>query len=194
MASRSGVTVKWFVSNLVKFFPIILSVPTIALVIYLNFNLIKPALNELSDFGSFIAAGRLAAAGENPYSTNSSLVHIIGTQGAERTLPSPNLNPPISVMIFQPLADLDPIQAVRAWRTSDCHSVWSCDSAISDYLPKTNISIAIDMDNKPSWNLEYNCAWSALCAFTCSCNRYMDFFGKRSIQIRWNSPWIGNCS
>jgi hypothetical protein len=84
-----------------------------ALIILLNIVFIKPTLNELLDFGSFIAAGNAIRDGVNPYSSDLPLVF---NPGSEQVLPSPNLNPPISVILFRPLAGLDPLQAVLAWR------------------------------------------------------------------------------
>jgi hypothetical protein len=71
---------------------------------------------ELRDFGSFVAAGRAAAAGKNPYRENSSLVYSVFFPNTGKKVVSPNLNPPISVLFFQALADLDPVQTLFAWR------------------------------------------------------------------------------
>lgn len=93
-----------------------IAIPVFAVIFYLNVVLIKPAMNELSDFGSFMASARLAENGENPYSIDSPLIHNIQTQDVNQTLPSPNLNPPISILLFQFFSKLPPLKTVSAWR------------------------------------------------------------------------------
>ncbi len=72
------------------------------LIFLLVFNLIGSSsnLDQLRDFGAFLAAGTAAASGRNPYAVS----------GAD-----PNLNPPISLLVFEPLNRLDPLVARRAW-------------------------------------------------------------------------------
>jgi hypothetical protein len=88
----------------------------LSIIILLNIVSIKPALHGLLDFGSFIAAGKEAAAGNNPYSVDSPLVYQIQSQSTGQTLPSPNLNPPISVLLFRRMAHMKPVRAVSVWR------------------------------------------------------------------------------
>lgn len=70
----------------------------------------------LFDFGSFIGSGRLANQGTNPYSLDSPLINKvsfpeIGIEGF-----APNLNPPISVLLFRLFAKFDPHQSLLVWR------------------------------------------------------------------------------
>lgn len=88
----------------------------LALVTVLNLISIQPALGELLDFGSFISAGKAAQEGKSPYTTDSPLVFQVTSQSTDQTLPSPNLNPPVSVIFFGLLADIDPVKAVSVWR------------------------------------------------------------------------------
>ena len=69
-------------------------------------------VGELRDFGSFIASGRAAAEGKNPYGVHPLTFHVV--------LPgfdvwNPNLNPPVSVPAFQWLGRFDPEGTFRAW-------------------------------------------------------------------------------
>ncbi len=88
----------------------------LALTILLNFLSIQPALPHLLDFGSFIAAGKEAATGKNPYNSNSPLVYRVELKDTDQSVPSPNLNPPLSILFFIPLSNLDPARAVSGWR------------------------------------------------------------------------------
>jgi Glycosyltransferase family 87 len=88
----------------------------LALTIILNITWIQSALDQLLDFGSFIAAGQEAASGHNPYTEDSLLVYLIESENNAQPLPSPNLNPPLSILFFIPLSKLDPITAVSGWR------------------------------------------------------------------------------
>ena len=93
-----------------------LAVVTLLLVLLLNGLTTAPALEQLMDFGSFIAAGREAAQGNNPYTTDSPLVYRLDSQTSGRSIPSPNLNLPISLHLFAPLASMDPLRAANGWR------------------------------------------------------------------------------
>jgi len=88
----------------------------LALVTILNLLSIQPALWKLLDFGSFISAGKEAREGKNPYTTDSPLVFQVTSQKSDQTLPSPNLNPPVSIFFFRPLADVNPAKAALLWR------------------------------------------------------------------------------
>ena len=67
-----------------------------------------PRDRALKDFGSFVASGRLAADGLNPYGSHPLVFHSFGRD-------APNLNPPISVLVFHLLGPVDPSAAFRAW-------------------------------------------------------------------------------
>lgn len=67
---------------------------------------------ELRDFGSFVASGRAGAAGSNPYGVHPLTFHVV--------LPgfdvwNPNLNPPVSVLLFRTFGTLPPHDAFRWW-------------------------------------------------------------------------------
>lgn len=64
------------------------------------------------DVGSFIASGRAAARGFDPYQIYP-LTYGITFQG--RPIPAPNLNPPISIPLFQAIAGFDPLVVFRLW-------------------------------------------------------------------------------
>jgi len=88
----------------------------LAVVTILNLISIQPALGALLDFGSFISAGKAAREGQNPYTTDSPLVFQVDSQNSDQTLPSPNLNPPVSIIFFRLLADVNPAKAALSWK------------------------------------------------------------------------------
>src|ERR1022692_3680529 len=63
----------------------------------------------LGDIAVFIGAGRLAALGQNPYGVADITPH--GPDG----VPFPNLSPPVSVLLFQQIAWVDPLTLFRVW-------------------------------------------------------------------------------
>jgi hypothetical protein len=66
---------------------------------------------SLRDFGSLWASGNLANQGLNPYGEHSSTFRVTTPGGQWSAV---NLNPPFSVLLFQPLARLDPALGFRA--------------------------------------------------------------------------------
>lgn len=66
----------------------------------------------LWDFGSFVASGRAAAEGLNPYGIHPLTFHVV-LPGFESW--NPNLNPPISALLFQAFDLTDPHTAFRIW-------------------------------------------------------------------------------
>lgn len=82
----------------------------------INILFVFESKDELNDFGSFIASGQLANENKNPYSIDSPLVYSLkfGENGPAGY--APNLNPPISVVLFQGLAKIDPTMAIMLWR------------------------------------------------------------------------------
>lgn len=64
----------------------------------------------LLDWGSFIASGRAANAGLNPYGVYP-LTFRVGPEG----VPAPNLNPPVTVYAFRAVAHLNPAESRQAW-------------------------------------------------------------------------------
>jgi hypothetical protein len=67
----------------------------------------------LWDFGSFVASGRAAKEGLNPYGVYP-LTLRVELPGFESW--NPNLNPPISAFLFQAFDVADPYMAYQAWR------------------------------------------------------------------------------
>jgi len=67
----------------------------------------------LWDFGSFVASGRAAAEGLNPYGIYPLTLHV-KLPGFESW--NPNLNPPVSALLFQLFDSPDPRAAFEAWR------------------------------------------------------------------------------
>jgi hypothetical protein len=67
---------------------------------------------ELRDYGSFVASGRAAAQGQNPYGIHPLTYHVV-MPGFD--VWNPNLNPPVSVPIFQLLDTIDVQRGFRIW-------------------------------------------------------------------------------
>ncbi|TAK36271.1 MAG: DUF2029 domain-containing protein [Chloroflexota bacterium] len=69
-----------------------------------------PLAESLRDFGSFLMSGRAAREGLDPYGAHAFVLPGFDTQNYGL-----NLNPPISVLAFRALSDLDPVMMFRAW-------------------------------------------------------------------------------
>lgn len=67
------------------------------------------ASGQLYDFGSFLASGQEAAAGNNPYTVDNPLVFKVFFDNAGIGSQLPNANPPISVVLFELLARQPPL-------------------------------------------------------------------------------------
>lgn len=83
----------------------------LVLLIWTGISLAWPS-GDLRDYGSFIASGRAAAAGDNPYGIHPLTFHVV--------LPgfdvwNPNLNPPISLPVFQLFDTVEPRTGFRGW-------------------------------------------------------------------------------
>jgi hypothetical protein len=78
------------------------------------FVLVKslPLDGQLRDFGSFVAPGHAAAAGLDPYGVYPLTYR---TTYGNVTVEAPNLNPPISVLVFEAVSSVDPVSAFRGW-------------------------------------------------------------------------------
>ena len=74
--------------------------------------LIYPTIPGIKDFGSFIESGRAIEKGGNPYGVYPLTNHVKSKlfEGD-----NPNLNPPISVVIFQSFSKIDPALGYRVW-------------------------------------------------------------------------------
>jgi hypothetical protein len=82
----------------------------VALAAY-GLSISRPA-GELRDYGSFIASGRAAAEGANPYGIHPLTFHVV-LPGFE--VWNPNLNPPVSVPVFRAFDRMEPHAGFRAW-------------------------------------------------------------------------------
>jgi hypothetical protein len=68
------------------------------------------------DFGSFYASGLKAQNGENPYDPHSRYIFDIVFSRVGAGGKMMNLNPPISIVIFRLMAQLDPNQSLTIWQ------------------------------------------------------------------------------
>lgn len=69
----------------------------------------------LFDFGSFYASGQLYTQGENPYSIDSPWIFWLRVKDDSPEFAAPNLNPPITVLLFRLLSGFDAHQAKYVW-------------------------------------------------------------------------------
>ncbi|HYC01873.1 MAG TPA: glycosyltransferase family 87 protein [Azospirillaceae bacterium] len=67
----------------------------------------------LWDFGSFMGSGRAVTEGMDPYGIYPGLTFHLRMHGFDSW--NFNLNPPVSLLLFQPLSTLDPHEAFRLW-------------------------------------------------------------------------------
>lgn len=74
--------------------------------------------NRLMDFGSFYASGLKAQNGENPYDPKSEYIFEIVFPDVGAGGRMMNLNPPISVVVFRSLVNLDPYHALFTWQVT----------------------------------------------------------------------------
>ena len=72
--------------------------------------------NALMDFGSFYGSGLKLQNGENPYDPNSEYVFDINFSRVGAGGKMVNLNPPISVMLFEYLSPFDPYRSLVIWQ------------------------------------------------------------------------------
>lgn len=85
-------------------------------VYFINIIIVSKKINGLQDFGSFIASGKFAVQGENPYSADSPLIFSVKFHKIDHQGIAPNLNPPISVLFFEQLTRIPPLFSAHAWR------------------------------------------------------------------------------
>jgi hypothetical protein len=81
-----------------------------------NLLIVGSALDELGDFGSFIAAGIEYRNGNNPYGTSSPLIFEAHFPKFNVGGKLPNLNPPASLLIFQLLPAENNLFYANLWR------------------------------------------------------------------------------
>jgi hypothetical protein len=74
--------------------------------------------NALMDFGSFYAAGIKSRNGENPYDPNSEYIFEINFPRVGAGGKMVNLNPPISIGIFELLSQVDPHRSLIIWQVA----------------------------------------------------------------------------
>lgn len=70
----------------------------------------------LHDFGSFFASGLFASEGNNPYSSDSPYIFFVEFRDINVSGLAPNLNPPITVALFQLMSQSKPNDLLKAWR------------------------------------------------------------------------------
>ena len=104
------------VTDAAKFLLTLIAYVLLTAVLSLNIISLQPTLHGLYDFGSFIAAGKESINGRNPYTAEATQVYHVPSEITGQTLPSPNLNPPLSVVFFKAIANADPMQAASNWR------------------------------------------------------------------------------
>jgi alpha-1,2-mannosyltransferase len=85
-------------------------------VIMINFLPFLDGKNDLMDFGSFYASGIKSKNGENPYDPNSEYIFEINFSRVGAGGKMMNLNPPISIVIFEYLSQVDPQRALIIWQ------------------------------------------------------------------------------
>ena len=80
--------------------------------ITLGFVASRPRERHLWDFGLFLLSGYESNHGVSPYGDE-----LLATYASEFhvTLTAPYLNPPVTVLVFRPLAKLEPFRAFRIW-------------------------------------------------------------------------------
>ena len=86
------------------------------IVVMINFLPFLDGRDDLMDFGSFYASGLKARSGENPYDPNSEYIFEINFSKVGAGGKMMNLNPPISVPIFEYLARFEPHRLLIVWQ------------------------------------------------------------------------------
>jgi hypothetical protein len=103
--------------------PMLKNIGAFFILLYLIFTILSSiafilsGIDEPQDFGSFIQSGLNVAHGDNPYSSDGDLVYKVFIRSLGWHITSPNLNPPISVAIFETVAKLgSPESLSKMWR------------------------------------------------------------------------------
>ncbi len=104
-----------------------------------SFELFPSPGIQLGDFGAFVSSGRAVWSGENPYGFYNRLDDIGSS--------TPNLNPPLSLVVFSLLARIDPVVGLLTWRVI----------AVLVYA----LSIFILLRQNPRWRSPIWIAWLA---------------------------------
>ena len=86
------------------------------LVIMINLVPFLDGRNDLMDFGSFYASGLKARDGENPYDPNSEYIFEIDFSRVGAGGKMVNLNPPVSIPIFEYLSRFEPHGVLIFWQ------------------------------------------------------------------------------
>jgi hypothetical protein len=121
---------------------LIVKVKAVILTLFLSATIFLSAILTIAhfpqtmDFGSFLASGKESLSKGNPYSYDNKLVFIVPINEFNLLIPSPNLNPPITILFFAPLAsiNIEPTAASMLWKTISVF--WYI--ALTYYLIKTN--------------------------------------------------------
>lgn len=109
----------------------------------------KDANPRTGDLGSFIASGRAASEGLNPYG-------IYALTGRAHGISYPNLNPPISVLFFRPFAAFEPEQLFPAWYVVNLASYLVALALLARAYPRHAVALRI------VWALGLVGAWHSL--------------------------------
>lgn len=84
--------------------------------ITINLAMVTIATKSLLDFGSFAASGINLRNGKNPYSTSSPLIFEIYFPSVHSGGKLPNLNPPITLFVFESLPQTNILEIANLWR------------------------------------------------------------------------------
>ena len=85
-------------------------------ILMINFFPFIDGQNALMDFGSFYASGLKIRNGENPYDPNSEYIFEINFSRIGAGGKMMNLNPPISVMLFESMSRFNPYRSLIIWQ------------------------------------------------------------------------------
>jgi hypothetical protein len=108
-----------------------------------------PRQPELRDLGTFLRSAQVAQSGRDPYGEDAMDFYFMGTH----RMYTPNANPPISVLLFEPLTRIDPTTVFRAlYVGSLALYVWIVASLFSWYREQaTPLRIAWAAAFAPLW-------------------------------------------
>jgi lysylphosphatidylglycerol synthetase-like protein (DUF2156 family) len=105
-----------FPKTLGKFLRAVIACIFLAVILIINLLPFIDSQDALMDFGSFYASGQKIRNGENPYDPNSEYIFEINFSRIGAGGKMVNLNPPISVAIFQLLSHFEPHHTLLVWQ------------------------------------------------------------------------------
>ena len=101
------------------------------------------------DLGSFVAAGRAASQGINPYG-----VYPLTARAGD--LAYPNLNPPVSVLLFQLLGRFEPPQVLPFWYAASLAAYVTALLVLVETYPQFDVALRV------AWALSLSWLWQTL--------------------------------